>query len=125
VFRKKFNAKQVIEKYGKCNVFNNGYKKLGKKNSDAATGIHVSQVHLSCKNMYEAQDGESNRMDRNLFGNLLQIENQCLNKRGQPQSLDESSILDLTNPLDQTANSVTPTAHGIQKMPYYACEAKI
>lgn len=76
--------------------------------------------------MYEAQDGESNRMDRNLFGNLLQIENQCLKKRGgQPQSLDESAVLDQTNPLDMTQTSVTPAAQGIQRMPYYACEAKI
>ena len=52
---KKFNASQIIEKYGESSILGD---------------IDISQIHLSSKKQYETQDG-TKRMDKELFGNLL------------------------------------------------------
>ena len=112
--QKKFNAQQIIEKYGDSYIFNRGVENPGKTSaSTKGQGVQISQIHLSSKNQYETQDG-SKRMDKELFGNLLQIEN-------------SSSM----STMDQTASSLNSsdqpmaTRETIQKMPYYACESKI
>lgn len=52
---KKFNASQIIEKYSDASILGD---------------IDISQIHLSSKKQYQTQDG-SKRMDKELFGNLL------------------------------------------------------
>ena len=55
--QKQFNAKVIIEKYNKSNIFG---------------GLtNVSQIHLSSRTEYETANG-GDRMDKKLFGNLMQ-----------------------------------------------------
>mmetsp|Transcript_17418 Transcript_17418/g.29309 ORF Transcript_17418/g.29309 Transcript_17418/m.29309 type:complete len:298 (-) Transcript_17418:110-1003(-) len=68
----KFNAQQIISKYGAFNLFG-GSGQLDKGKGRQGAKLRLEQFHLSCKQMYECKDG-SKRMDKQLFGNVHQIE---------------------------------------------------
>lgn len=58
---KQFDAKVIIEKFNKSNIFG---------------GLtNVSQIQLSSKTQYETQTNGGDRMDKKLFGNLMQQSN--------------------------------------------------
>jgi len=115
--QKKFNAQQIIEKYGDSYIFNRGAGSPGKPSaSTKGQGLQISQIHLSSKKQYERQDG-SKRMDKELFGNLLQLENSaCVS---MSETADESSAS-----IDARGQATADHETG-HKMPYYACESKI
>lgn len=64
---KKFNAKEIIDKYGNATILKPA---KGKK-------VRISQVHLSCKAEYESATSGSkqmSRMKKELFANMFRSE---------------------------------------------------
>ena len=99
---KKFNAKELIDKYGNATII----KPLVSKK------VRISQVHLSCKAEYEAATSGSksmSRMKKELFSNMFRTE-------FKSQRNPEEFIIDA---------ETKASGDDDHFQPYYACESKI